>query len=190
MKSPLYRSPLIYEKLIRVRLGKNFKKRLVLISKLLRGKRAIELGCGSGHNSLFLDCSYTGFDMNKKFVRYGIKKKRNVAIGDVFDVPLNNYDSIIMIDILHHLPDHKKLLKKALFTQKEVVVCEPFENHFNNRFVNIAFKKLSNWTDSDGINPPVAWYRKNKLKSFFKSFGKCDLYEIGENIIAHYPNNL
>ncbi len=176
-------SPNIYETMIKLRHG---NERMKTIGKFLNGKKVIELGCATGYNSEYLDCDYRGFDMNKAFVAYGKNKGRNIAVGNVFDVPLANYDAILIVDVLHHVVDHKGLLKKALATGKQVIVCEPFERDFNNRAIEWLFDKVNKWIDSDGINPPVDWYKKKKLRTFFRSFGPCELYEIGEDVIAYY----
>ena len=178
-------SPHIYETLIKFRHG---RQRVELIANFLNGKKVVELGCATGYNSEYLKCEYRGFDMNKGFIAYGNKKKRNVELGNVFDVPMNQYDAILIVDVLHHVTDHTGLLRKALSTGKEVVVCEPFEHDFKNRAAEWLFKKLNKWVDSDGINPPVDWYKKEELIGFFKSFAKCELHEIGEDIIAYYKN--
>lgn len=188
MKSPLYASPWFYEMLIKARHGQAMKERMAIIAGLLDGKNIVELGCATGYNSEFLKGSYRGFDMNRSFIDYGKKKMRNVEMGNVFDVPLNEYDAILIVDVLHHVPAHKGLMKKTLSTGKEVVVCEPFDRNFNSRLAEWAFTKINKWVDSDGINPPVDWYKKDELKQYFTSFGKCGLYEVGEDIIAHYKN--
>ncbi len=188
MKSPLYMSPFIYESLVPLKHRELFADRVALLYRLLNGKKVVELGCGTGHNSDFLDCDYHGFDMNQAFIDYGKRKKRRVDVGNAFDVPLEDYELILIVDVLHHLPDHPDLLKKALDTGKELVVCEPFDHEFSNGVVEFIYTHLNRWIDSDGINPPIKWYKKDDLKSFFKVGGNCDLYEIGEDVIAHYKN--
>ncbi len=187
MWSPLYCNPIVYETLIRMRHRKFFDARLKLIARILKGKRVVELGCGTGRNSLFLDCKYKGFDIKKKFVKYGKKKDRNVEVGNVFSVSFKGYDAILMVDILHHLPDHEKLLKKAIQSRKSVIVCEPFEKPIKNGLLKFVFKKLNGWLDSDGTNPHVEWYSKKDLKKMFRSFGDCRLYNVGKDVIAYYP---
>ena len=191
MKSPLYASPRFYEKMIRLRHRRSFGERMNKISKILEGKRVVELGCGTGHNSTFLkECRYKGFDMNRNFVNHGKKRKRNVNIGDVFNIKLKNYDSILIVDLLHHLPNHKKLLSTAVKSGKEVVVCEPFDMKFKNSFVDFAFRKLNKWIDSDGINPHIKWYSKTDLKKFFRKFGNCTFEQAGNSIITHYNSSV
>lgn len=186
MKSPLYYHGYIYESLISLRHG---KERLKLINTLVNKKRVLELGCGTGVNGDFLECDYCGYDLNHNFIKYGKKKKRNVNIGDVFKINLDKYDVILIVDVLHHIPGHKDLMKKILSLKKEVIVCEPFCKDFKNKSAEKIFNKLNEWVDSDGINKPVKWYKKEELKNYFKSLGTCEFYYIGEDIIAHYKSN-
>ncbi len=187
MWSPLYCNPIVYETLIRIRHRKYLSFRLKLIARILKGKNVVELGCGTGRNSLFLGSNYKGFDIKEKFVKYGKKKNRNVHVGNVFSISLKSFDAILMVDVLHHLPEHAKLLKKAVGSGKAVVICEPFEKAMKNRAMRFVFKKLNKWIDSDGTNPHVEWYSKKDLKTLFKSFGSCRLYNVGKDIIAYYP---
>ena len=187
MKSPLYHSPTIYETIMPLWLGKTFKKRVNKISHLLEGKRVMEIGCGTGLNEKFLkNCNYVGLDLNEKFVNYGKARGRNVKLGDAFDVPLGGYDSILFVDILHHIPNHEKVLKKALRTKKEVIVCEPFDKGNKNKFIEAILNRIGEIIDSDGINPPFLWYNKNELKRFFENCGSCIIHEAGDDLIAHY----
>ena len=183
MKSPLYYNGYIYELLIGFRHG---RERLKIINKIVNNKRVLELGCGTGINGEFLDCDYCGYDLNHNFIRYGKNKNRNVIHGDAFNVKLDKYDIICVIDFLHHVKDHKFIMKKLIKSKKELVICEPFIREFNNKHIGRVYHKLNEWVDSDGINKPVKWYTKAQLIQFFNSFGKCKIYQTKKGIIAHF----
>jgi len=187
MKSPLYIFPSLYEKLIPFHHGHAYKERMFLIKLLLKGKRILELGCGTGINSIFLDGDYYGFDANEEFIKYGKKKGRNINYGNIYNIPLKNCDAILIVDVLHHLPDHCKLLKKIVSTGKEVVVCEPFNHKPKSKLIGCIYSKIGELLDSDGINKPVHWYNKSELKRFFNELGKCNISIVGEDLVAHYP---
>ncbi|MGH7657162.1 MAG: class I SAM-dependent methyltransferase [Gemmatimonadales bacterium] len=85
-------------------------------------KRVLEIGCGFGLFGLYFaarnpDLEYHGFDLNAgriAMARRAAEKLglRNVRfeVGDACkDLPLgDSYDSILMMDLLHHLPDTGK----------------------------------------------------------------------------------
>lgn len=75
----------------------------------------LDLGCGNGRlSSLFADnVNYRGIDNSKNLIKIAKEKynRKNVKfiLADILDVKLksNKYDLILLIAVLHHLPNKK-----------------------------------------------------------------------------------
>ena len=116
---------------------------LHILSLCLRGKlRILEIGCGFGlfglyFSSLFPEMSYCGYDINPKRVVMGNKAARRLGLKRVKfycqDARMlridEQFDAVVMIDLLHHLRDDSKrsLLKmccKHLTREGRLVIKE------------------------------------------------------------------
>lgn len=117
-----YESPLI-QSYCRVRFAIININILDILTLCLRGKkRILDIGCGFGlfgcyFSTLYPNISYTGIDLNPKRValanrvaaRLGLENARFVC-ADARSLELDQeFDAIMMIDLLHHLPDQAKL---------------------------------------------------------------------------------
>ena len=78
-----------------------------------KGARILDLGCGYGDFAPYLgkDCDYLGVDNNEKYIETARIRNRHSAarflVGDISDESLfisGEYDYVIMIGVLHHLP--------------------------------------------------------------------------------------
>ena len=95
---------------------------LQMLGLCLRGKRRIlDIGCGFGlfgcyFASMYPEMSYTGYDLNEGRVdqanraaeKLGLKNVR-FKVGDARDIDINDeFDAILMVDLLHHIDDPAK----------------------------------------------------------------------------------
>ncbi|MBX7149170.1 class I SAM-dependent methyltransferase [bacterium] len=94
-------------------------------TKISRGSSVLEVGCGQGdlshHLSKRLKCKhYTAIDNDPKMVaRADSKTKSNnsiifqVAQAENLPFEKNSFDLVMIMDLLHHLPDWKKAIREA-----------------------------------------------------------------------------
>lgn len=199
MKSFVYENPRLYELMLKIIHGRNLKMRYKLISEEILKNSVLDIGCGTGILEEYLnkEANYLGFDLNKDFIEYGKKRKRNVKMQSILD--FDNYekrDVIVICDILHHLcPNHAEILDKIkIFAKKKIIICEPFIEHKSGILGNIQ-NRIGLFIDNDGINScnersKFGWYSEEELKNFFKNQIKdrkaLRLEKIGNDIIAIY----
>ena len=77
----------------------------------------IELGCGNGANSIYLEKrykKYTGMDFSSELIKiadnkYGCENRRFYS-GNISDLKDEKYDIVVCVGVLHHLPDLEEYL--------------------------------------------------------------------------------
>jgi len=191
-----YRFPLLYDFMLKIVHRGNLEKRYKIISKEIgKNKKVLDIGCGTCLILEYMDDSsqYIGFELNKRFRNYALKKyrekKKNLKVmsSDFFN--FDKYpivDIILVCDVLHHIyPRHKELLSYAIKKSKKTIVCEP-------RGERMGFV----YPDFDGINlstqdrGPNGWKReffyKKDLINFFKAMGAKKIKIIGNDVIATF----
>ena len=173
----IFQSPLVYSIAIRLIHLAGFNKIKEVIGEK---KKVFEPACGFGrlHKYLHPSCSYSGIDLNEKFINFGRKKGLDIQLGDVLEE--SNYvesDIIILCDILHHLTmdNIKRIVSIAKkYSKEKVVIMEPAfiglasGKGFFSRFIAKIFAKI----DFDGINNIENWFTKQdyyKLFEYLKS---------------------
>lgn len=194
-KSVFYQNPILYKFGLKFIHGKNFERRYKFLASFVKeGDLILEPGCGPAILAQFLprNSFYYGFDINKSFINYALKKKLKVWIGDVLDE--RNYfpvNGIFIIDLLHHLKteERKVLLKNCWkFTKNFLAICEPYRDKYQKKF-------WFEYIERDGKNLPKIedFFGKEKLKremkkgfSQIKNFNKILIKEIGKDLIAFY----
>lgn len=185
----MYIHPRIYDTFIRVLYFDGLK----ILKKIVGMKKSVfEAACGYGRLQKYIDpsCTYTGIDLNEKFIAFGRKKNRNIHVGHVLDV--NQYrdsDVILLADILHHLTlkDARKLLAiAASFAREKILIIEPAfvrigaKNNFFSRIIG----RIMKWLDADGINEIEKWLSRDEYDAFFKSLKESN--NIKEMRITHF----
>ena len=119
-----------------------------------------DIGCGNGKNMLYRnDCINYGCDFSKSLVDICKKKKLNVIIGDILNIPyMNNiFDFTICIAVIHHLSDNEKrkkaideLIRVTKPGGKILILVWAFEQPDNSKRI---FKKQNNiitWKTKNG----------------------------------------
>jgi len=102
----------------------------------------LDLGCGSGWTSLMLaklGVDVVGCDISKDMIEIAQKnaKKENIdikfVVSDIEKISFENqFDRILIYDILHHCPDEVKVLQNAFKALKAgglILVVEPGGKH-------------------------------------------------------------
>ncbi len=189
MKSLMYRSPKLYNFFMRLMHGKYFLYKYKEIARIIgKNKNVLDLGCGTGLLSKFLDksCIYEGWDLNEDFLKH--KNDLNVKCKNVLD--FNSYpdsDVIIIADLLHHItPRHEELLVNARKKAKYVIILEPKYNLIGGglRLGGFLYRLFDTILgDNDGINDfedRVNWFDgRNETFNFFLNLKPKSITEIG-----------
>lgn len=185
----MYRHGCIYDLFMKMAdLNDAIPKELV---RRVEGKSLLELGCGTARFSTFLPegIKYAGMELNDRFIRYAQKKKRGrIMKGDILKNPLPAADTVLLVDILHHVnPLHTKLLERAKkCAGKKVLVCACFDR--KETAVGKLNDRIGRYLDSDGINEErESWLTQQELIGFLKKNGAKNITPIKAHIICEIP---
>jgi SAM-dependent methyltransferase len=91
----------------------------------------IDIGCGSGQYARVTDGEYLGIDLNDRMIRHARSKRRRpnvtfrTADANALAVEGAHFDSVLMVDVLHHLSDDQavRLLTTAATVARRNVIC-------------------------------------------------------------------
>lgn len=135
--SPIYRTALGYELVMRVLYGRNYAKRMqVVAEEVPEGASVVELCCGPG--TLYRrylrarNSAYIGLDVNDGFVQGlladGVDARR-VDLGNDAE-PLPGADvALIQASLYHFLPHPEPIVERMLAAARDrVIVSEPIRN--------------------------------------------------------------
>ena len=192
MKSIFYKYPALYDFGIRFLYFDGLK----IVKDIIGKKKTVfEPACGFGRMEKYLypDCSYSGIDLNEKFVEYGRKRNIDIKLGNALDK--KNYqrsDAILLCDILHHLKikDIRKLVSIAVHHAVEkIVIIEPLFVSIasKNNMLSRAIGKLMACIDDDGYNRIERWMSKSEYKDLFHSLKESN--GIKEMNVKEYRNH-
>ena len=195
MRAIPYMNPKIYDSYLLALHGKNLRERYTRISKEIGcNKSVFELGCGTGILTRYLDesCDYTGWDLNRTFIKYLKRKGQKAELHDIFD--FTNYpknDVCVIVDVLHHImPRERLLIQNILNVTKKLIVVEPYKA-FNFPLPDSLRKCYDSILgDNDGINPyhnRANWnYSPEKLKDCFILLGASKITEMNKDLVATF----
>jgi|TARA_B100001079_G_C16359917_1_gene492414 methionine biosynthesis protein MetW len=119
-------------------LENKFKK----VAELIReNSKVLDIGCNNGMFRRFIpNCKYYGVDIDKNLVNKLIKKNIKAKQADLNknEIPFKNqkFDYILLLDILEHVIDSKKLLiesKKRLNESGKIIITLPNDYHLLNK---------------------------------------------------------
>lgn len=178
--SIIYRSPLLYESVMRVLYGRHYVARREVIANLVRpGESILDLCCGPG--TLYyrhlrpMGVAYHGVDLNEQFIE---RLRANGAEGSVLDlrdpkVTLPAADVVIMQDaLMHFLPDPAPIVDRMLAAaRRKVIVAEPVRNlaSSSNRLIAYIAARLSD----PGTGDLTQRFNEQSLDAFFESYANA-----------------
>jgi methionine biosynthesis protein MetW len=95
------------------------------------GRRVLDIGCGVGAymkrlSSFGYECE--GIETNQDFVSECLKNGLNVQLVNALDLQFaeNSFDTVVMIEVLEHLPDPVVALREAFrVARKNVLISVP-----------------------------------------------------------------
>jgi methionine biosynthesis protein MetW len=113
--------------------------------------KVLDIGCGDGSIRNFLkNPDYYGIDGNKKDIQNLAKQKFNAKQADLNkdELPFKKekFDFVLMLDILEHVANPKKLLleaKKRLNSTGKIITTLPNDYHILNKLRFILNKHLT-----------------------------------------------
>lgn len=111
-----------------------------------KASHVLEIGCGAGHAAHYLEDryqTYTGLDYSEQLIAqaqdlYAAPNRRFIAQNAKDFVPDRQFDAIIMIGVLHHMPDPGMVLRLAVGWLKPDGLIIANEPHSGNPFVRFA----------------------------------------------------
>ncbi|MCK4318944.1 class I SAM-dependent methyltransferase [Candidatus Micrarchaeota archaeon] len=144
----------------------------------LKGK-CLDIGCGVGANFPVLKKNFKevwGIDSSEEVFKY-LKDKENILLADAQDLPFKNeeFDFVIIMDVIEHVEDQKKTVAELLRVTKKggyVFASVP------------AFMLL--WSSNDETGGHKLRFRRKDFEELFK--GKFDMILSSYwNLISFFP---
>lgn len=144
-------------------------ERVRLIDKYVAGKRILDIGCGAG---LYVDYLVSqgfdayGLDFVGQFIQEAKKSKKGIFVkGEAEKLPFkdNEFNTIILFNILEHGDDWKLLGEAKRVTKKRILVIVP--------------KEVDRRLEQSGVI-----YRHYLDKSHLREYRKQDLENLAKNL--------
>lgn len=178
--SIIYRSPLLYESVMRVLYGRHYVARREVIANLVRlGDSVLDLCCGPGtlyyRHLRSMGVAYHGIDLNEQFIERLRKSGAEGSIVDLRDpeLKLPTADVVIMQDaLMHFLPDPAPIVDRMLAAaRRKVVIAEPVRNlaSSSNRWVAFIAARLSD----PGTGDLTQRFNETSLDAFFEKYANA-----------------
>jgi SAM-dependent methyltransferase len=94
------------------------------VAAMCKGK-VLDMGCGTGDLRRFLnyDMDYTGFDFTLEGVRALTLKSGEFFIGNIYNYPLEGFDTYICLEVLEHVDDIRAI--KRIPSGADVIFSVP-----------------------------------------------------------------
>jgi SAM-dependent methyltransferase len=140
----------------------------VRLSRLQRGARVVDLGCGSGaFTELLRQAGYSsvGVDISPKLVAIGRKKYPNLELieGDAERLPFPkvSFDGVLLSALVHHFPDPIRLIAEVHRVLKPGACFVAFDPNRLNPFMWLYRDRASPFYSPVGVTenerPILAW---------------------------------
>ena len=125
------------------------------VKKNIYGSKILEIGCSSGHGTQFLkdinNLDYLGIDYSADVIQYAQENFGDQAgvkfiHGDINTFDLDQYDTIVCLEVLEHIDNGKEIVQKLKKHCKRFLICVPYNE---NPDEGSPHHKLKNLTASD-----------------------------------------
>ena len=177
MASFVYKTPLIYETVMRLLYGQQFNARYEAIASCIPdGATVLDVCCGPPVLfKRFLrekSIDYTGIDINARFVaelRASGAKGILANLAEMRSLPAADY-VVMQASLYHFLPDPSTVVDRMLeAARKEVVISEPIRNLSSSKIPVLS------WFARVQTNPGAGEHRlrfdEQTLDAFFARYG-------------------
>lgn len=179
LRGLVYKSALIYEMTMIAAYGRHYGERYQAITDLIpAGASVLDLCCGPGIlYQRYLrpkTVSYTGLDINEKFVRDVIGYGAQARVHDLCsDDPLPKADYVVMQASLYHfLPNAGPIISRMVAAARSaVIIAEPIRNLSDSRL-----RPLS-WLARTITNPGIEASQRFTEAKLTELFSQLDLVE-------------
>lgn len=161
METIFYRDTYLYNILMLLLYGKNYRKRLSIVAGMIPNNSSVlEICCGPCElYQKYLKCKnieYLGLDISPEFVNAAVKKGINARKFDMFldPLPSQRYKYIVMQASLYQfIPNHIAIIEKMLnATKRFVIISEPIKNLSNSniKILSVLAKKMTRPAEARG----------------------------------------
>ena len=174
----IYRHPFLYNMMGRLYFRKRWDFRYQEVVKYINpGESVLELCVGDGVLSTYLNSNkYIGFEFNRTFVNYGIRKKRNLVLADILSHPFPESDVIIMISSFYHFIHNARVIwdKMKNSCRKRIVICENVAclSTSSNKWLNMLGRAISMAHNGTGTDR----WTKEEICGFLKENNFSKIY--------------
>lgn len=154
------------------------------LDSLPAGSTVLDVGCGNGKNMLYRqDLRMVGCDTCNEFVSICTKKNLNVQVGNILNLPFNDYefDTVISIAVIHHL-----LTKE----QRQAAVKEMIRVAKTNIFIEVWADyedKPKKFIDLGNNDYLVKW--NNLDERYYHMYTEAEIDSLVDNILRDADNN-
>lgn len=175
-RSPIYRSPRLYELVMRILYRSAYASRFSAVADLIPpASSVLELCCGPG--ALYLrylkdrGVSYVGLDVSREFISYLQAQGVDARLWDVrWSRSLPRADSVVMqASLFRFLPDPRPVVDRMLEAARErVIVAEPVRNLASSGGI---LRRISAQATNCGFGPQPHRFDEEALDRFFAGYG-------------------
>ena len=148
--------------------------------------RVLDIGCGDGSIAGLIaelrpDISISGVEV---LPRPGCKVACEPFDGENLPFPENSFDLCMMVDVLHHTPDVRVLLKEACRVSKSYVLLK---DHLDENFLDHATLRVMDWVGNRPHGVRLTYnYQSQEL--WERHFAECGLKkESWSTDVSLYP---
>lgn len=115
---------------------REFERTKIILSKIPKRSKVLDIGCNSGGMGLYIKnvgCDVYGVDISKNLVSEAKRKGIKAILSNAEELPFhnNNFDAVVMGEIIEHVLDVKSFMKEAMRVLKMggvIVGSTPHEN--------------------------------------------------------------
>lgn len=175
MKTSLvYKHPFLYALFMRILYGKGYHARFEAIAKQIPDNaKVLDVCCGDCTlytRTLRGRVSYTGADINPRFLRYARKKSIKVIQLNVETDDLPTSDYVVMQASLYQFIPHQKIILEKLFAAatKAVIISEPILTLANSKNPIISF--IARRAANPGTGAAMNRFNEQSLMQLFNSY--------------------
>ena len=152
--------------------GKNYSARYHAISELIpEGESVLDVCCGDcalyKRALMCRDITYTGIDINNKFVASALKQSINAFQLDIRKNTIPKSDNVLMQASLYQfIPQHRLVVDKLLNSAgKQLIISEPIKNLSSSN--NFIIKSVARFSANPGTGHTVKRFSEETFRRFF-----------------------